>query len=288
MGFAEVPQTPRTDRLINKPMNEALDKDVAKFTANGTPLKRALESLAKDAHLDMVVNWDALAKEEVKPDAPVSMDLAQMPARKVLKNILDQVGQNGMLPRFLVHENRVIVSSAEDLSSTKYQAVIVYDLRPVFADLEYDSSQANEIATNIIDSMKSVVDEDSWKDNGGAVGSARILAGQLIINQTLETHDKIAEFLKLMTEGTPRNTRSYDVRDLVKEDAAVPAATMPAGGSNKVQLLIEAIQANCGRDTWRDRGGRTSSIAYFEGKLYITTRPAIHDQIERLLTLMRK
>ena len=53
-----------------------------------------------------------------------------------------------------------------------------------------------------------------------------------------------------------------------------------------MEELIRTIKLNCGRDTWRDQGGVTSSITAFDGRLYVTTNVAVHEQIEYLLKLM--
>jgi hypothetical protein len=288
MGFAEVPLTPRPDREVNRPTNEALDKEIAKIELDGVPLEEAVKILRQEARVDIFVNWKALESADVKRDTRVAVKLAKVPARKALDTILSQVDSGKGALHFVVQDNMVVVSTMDDLSSEKYQAVIVYDLRSLFVDMEFDSPQAMEIASNIIDSMQIVVAQNTWRNQGGTIGSARMLSGQLIVNQTLENQDKIEEFLKEMTAGTPRTTRSYDVRDLIGAEAASRPSTMPAFGSDKVKALIVAIEANCGRDTWREMGGKTSSVAYFDGKLFITTRPSIHDQIARFLALMRK
>ena len=48
---------------------------------------------------------------------------------------------------------------------------------------------------DLIDTIKSVVAPDTWKDSGGTVGSIRELNGQLIINQTMENQRAIVELL---------------------------------------------------------------------------------------------
>jgi hypothetical protein len=285
LGFAEIPQTPRPDRSINKPTNDALDKLVERVSLDKIPLSQAFEGVARDAHLIMSIEWKKLEDAGVSRDTPVTIELRQIPARKVLGLILASVSAVTDV-RFVVDNNRVVISTKEDLQSGEHLAVIVYDLRAFFADLELDSPQAAQLAAGIIETVESTIDDNSWRDNGGTVGSAKIINGQLIVYQTMENQDEVARFLREAFAGTPRATRAYDVRDLVKGDASSTMRTPQE--TTKVQSLIAAIQANCGRDTWRDRGGKTSSIAYFDGKLYITTKLAVHDQIEHLLALMRK
>jgi hypothetical protein len=289
MGTTVIPQLSQPDPAINKPTNDALDKIVDKETFENTPLSQALDRFAKDAHLNLNVNWEALKSAGVEPATLVSLNVSEIPARKILSVLLAQAGHGTADLHFVVDNNQVVISTKDDLTSSKYQTVVVYDLRFLYADMEIDSPQAAQIADGIIDTIKGTFDPSSWRDAGGTVGYIRSLNGYLIINQTAENHELIAKFIKEMASGTPSATRAYDVRDLIKPDPApANASTQPAEPNPKIQALISAIQANCGRDTWRDQGNKTSSIAYFDDKLYITTKPAVHDQIDRLLALIRK
>ena len=128
----------------------------------------------------------------------------------------------------------------------------------------------------------------TWRDEGGNVGTARVLGNALYVRQTRENLDKVRELLALCIAMRPA-IHAYDVRDLVKQNeaeaATQPATTHPA--DRKVEALINAIKTTTGRDTWRDRGGKSSSVAYFEGSLYVTALPGVHDQIAELLRVMR-
>jgi len=258
---------------------EALDKKVESFSIEKMPLDAALEKVAREWGVKVWVNWNVVESAGGKRDEPVSVKMEGVPARQILHAILSQGGSADL--QFVVDDNVVIVSTRDELSSAKYQVVAVYDVREFFADVELDSPEAQALAGAIMDTIKATVEPDSWRDAGGTVGSIRVLNGQLIINQSVDGQEQVAAFIKAFKAQRPKATRTYDVRDLLKGDGT-------DGGKAKVQALIEAIEANCGRDTWRDHGGKTSSVAFFEGRLYVTTKPAVHEQIERLLAMMRK
>jgi type II secretory pathway component GspD/PulD (secretin) len=57
-----------------------------------------------------------------------------------------------------------------------------------------------DLVASIIKLMEDTVASDSWKDNGGNVGSIRELGGQLIVTQTPETRRSLAQLLEQLRE----------------------------------------------------------------------------------------
>ena len=53
---------------------------------------------------------------------------------------------------------------------------------------------------SLMDLIKELVDPDSWRDNGGVVGSMRLLGDLLIVQQTPENHQRIAQLLGMILE----------------------------------------------------------------------------------------
>jgi hypothetical protein len=272
-----IPLPERPDQVLNKPTNDALDKFIEKVSLHEEPLVAVVDVLAKNAHVSISVNWKALEAAGVEHHTMVNLELSHIPARKVLDVLVSQISTPEGSLHYVVYNNQVVISTREDLVSAQYQQVLVYDVRSFFVDVELESPEALNDAQELVDLIKTVVAPDTWRDNGGTVGAIRVLNGQLIVNQTLENHDQLAGLLTELSKTPAHPTRAYDVQDLVNDD---PATKVPA--------LIAAVQASCGRDTWRGQGGKTSTIAFFDGKLYITTKPPVHDQIENLLKLMRQ
>jgi hypothetical protein len=198
--------------------------------------------------------------------------------------ILDQAGGTANL-YFLVDDNVLNISTEGDLHSAKYQTVIVYDLRPIYADVELGGQEAANLSHIIVDTLQATVAPDSWRDSGGNVGSVRVLNGQLIVNQAIDLQDEVATYVSQLLRNAHSPTRVYDVRDLVKDDLQT---TLAGDSPNRMDALINTMETTCGRDTWRDRGGKTSSVAAFDGKLYVTTNAIVQQQVEQLLALMRK
>jgi hypothetical protein len=64
---------------------------------------------------------------------------------------------------------------------------------PSTLDMEYGYCLRDMVTSNVLG--------DSWKENGGYVGSIRYAAGMLIVEQTPEGQQKVANFLRLLESG---------------------------------------------------------------------------------------
>jgi type II secretory pathway component GspD/PulD (secretin) len=62
------------------------------------------------------------------------------------------------------------------------------------------TQQRQQIVTNITDTIKATVAPDSWRDNGGLIGSIRELNGQLIVNQTVDNQVEVVNLLQQLRE----------------------------------------------------------------------------------------
>ena len=57
-----------------------------------------------------------------------------------------------------------------------------------------------DLVTSITDTIKSTVSPDSWRDNGGTIGSIRELNGQLIVNQSVDNQIAVYNLLQQLRE----------------------------------------------------------------------------------------
>jgi hypothetical protein len=283
---ATAPAT-RPGDAANAAVNAALDRPLARLSAANAPLEQVLADFAKAAGVPVTVEWKRLEAAKISRSTPVSVELAAVRARQALTGVLQSVGAEAADLRFLVMDGGVIVSTADDLASSKYQEVRVYNVGSLFADVEPDGDEARQIASDFLATLTATLEPDTWRDNGGVIGSARIMNGYLIVNQTVDRQEKVAEFVTMYRGLVRATTRAYYVGDLLEATPPAPAGGEGAGSTKRDELLA-VIQSACGRDTWRGQGGRTSSAAYFNNKLYVTTTPAVHEQVERLLGVMRK
>jgi hypothetical protein len=173
-----------------------------------------------------------------------------------------------------------------------------YDLSFAFADIDLESRRAQQAGAALIHELTNTVAPGSWhRDDGifGGPGTAQIFRGQLIVSQTPDVQDTVQSFVAALRDNAATTLRAYDVHDLVGNDpAGVPFVR------SRMDQLIDAIQATCGRDTWRELSGmarvkkgsiwsgKSSTLVAFEGKLFVTASPAVQRQIETFLAAARK
>jgi type II secretory pathway component GspD/PulD (secretin) len=60
--------------------------------------------------------------------------------------------------------------------------------------------QRQDLVNSLMDTIKSTVSPDSWRDNGGSIGSIRELNGQLIVNQTVDNQLAVYGLLQQLRE----------------------------------------------------------------------------------------
>jgi hypothetical protein len=266
---------------LNGPTLKALEQTVAQTHITGR-LEDVLAALAKTAGFKMAVNWKVLHDAGIEKSAPVDLTTGAWSVRKVIAEILNEAGGDTAALKFIVDDNQLVISTPDDLSSQKYQSIRVYDVSFVFSDGEAGESDL----TSLVEALQTTVAPDTWRERGGTVGSIREFNGKLIVNQTNENQRLIARALSQFTSNYLDRTRAYDVRDILQPAAA--DVKSPEQKTRDAAALLNAIQANCGRGTWRDDGGTACSGAYFDGRLYITAPPGVHEEIDHLLQLMRK
>src|SRR4051812_7480041 len=77
-------------------------------------------------------------------------------------------------------------------------------------------------AGDIIHLITDTIAPDTWKDNGGTIGSMREFSGQLVVSQTAENHKLLADLFQQLREGRGRMVvvRAYW---LLLDPASVPS-----------------------------------------------------------------
>lgn len=196
-------------RALASPLEDEADAAArAKFgrpatlTLTAEPLEMALRTLAERSGVPIRVRWKALEATGLGREAPVTVDLQNVPASRILMRMLEAAAGSTTGTRFEIEDGGVTVSSADELSSSRYGLVRVYDVRdlvggagfahlPAHLQAELHSTQVY----NLSEVIKAAIEPESWRDNGGTVGSLRVLNGMLIVTQVKRNHVEIEQFL---------------------------------------------------------------------------------------------
>ena len=198
-----------------------LEQRLSTVTFDRTPLWQAIDSIARNAGVQIVVHWKALEAAGVGQSAPVTLTMADPLVSGALRAVLDSVSGDGTRLGYAVRNGVVEVATHEDLR--RFSDTRVYDVGDLLrAPREAGAADAREgagdhakvrgdadgapvkppvfhAAKQVEQWIQATVDPDSWRDNGGAVGAVRVMegrfAGLLVIRQTVENHREIARLL---------------------------------------------------------------------------------------------
>jgi hypothetical protein len=232
-----VAETP-ADRSVR----EALQRPLKNLAADRTPLEKVINFCRNAADVNIFVNWSALQASGVSRDMPITLKLRGRSLGETLTAILDQAGGDSRSLAYIIDGGTITISTKEDMESPKYQVVKVFDIRdmlvqpdsniqpPIWgASPEQVASGAfdpppkdagptrEQVVQEILETIKTNVAPEPWRDAGGKIGAIRELNGQLIVNQTLANQRAVHKFLN-------------DLRDTRKLQLQIEANLLKVGG----------------------------------------------------------
>jgi hypothetical protein len=197
-GQAVAPDESEADRAAQA----RLSQTTVSMTFTGQSIGMALTRLSAAARVSLNVNWKTLEAAGVDPSSPVSnaLQLYDVSAARALEMMLAGVGGGTVAVGYTIDDGVVVVSTRDDLNSSRYQSVRVYNVRDLLqqASVGVWGAPPDVVATELCDLIKSAVAPDSWRDYGGTVGSIRFFGGRLIVGQTRENHLAIEKVLGLL------------------------------------------------------------------------------------------
>ncbi|MCL2641802.1 MAG: hypothetical protein FWD53_13210 [Phycisphaerales bacterium] len=251
----------------------ALLAEPVEFSVKDQPLGEVLELISDKGRVPMFVNWTSLQGCGIDKNIAITLQRSSMARSGILKSVL-QLAANGSvnLDSTIDNDGVLHVSSVEDLQSAKYQVVRTYSIGSIFL-FRTGGHTVADYFKDIIYVIETTVAPDTWKQQGGMIGTICELDGKLIVNQTLDNHRAIAELLKKLWAD---RARVYDVRDLV-------------GTSNaRLVELMDMIQSLSSDFTWKNHGGSLAAMRGLNGCIYVTGADLAHDELNVILGLIRK
>jgi hypothetical protein len=214
---------PQVLRLDERPVVHDLDLSDATF-------ENAIDRLRTLTGANIVVHWGALEGAGVGKTTPVKVRLWDVKPNAALSAILACVQPDITVP--LAWDERdgiVTVSTTDDLRSgwTK-----VYDVRDLLQAMgakpgvskgqaaeEEVARTSAEVEDELARIIVETVEPESWRDNGGTVGSIRYFAGWFLVTQNFEGHRKVERLLHELRQG-------FIEKD--KHPATFPSAPTPS------------------------------------------------------------
>jgi tetratricopeptide (TPR) repeat protein len=201
--------------LPEKPFDGAvrdrLEENLKEITADAQGLEKVINFLRDNMGANVFVNWPALAAVNVDRQTLVTVSIKDVPFRKALTTILQQVGGPGVELSYRIDDGIIVISTKEELTASKYQVVTVFDVHDLLplappavpgeaapATIADMGKLREERVRALMEEITKTVAPETWKNAGGTIGSIRELKGMLVVNQLPENQREIHQLLETM------------------------------------------------------------------------------------------
>lgn len=193
------------------PMDRKVDKRLSendpKISASQIPFENVVDLLRNQTGLNIVVNWSALAAAGVEKTSPVSLTLRDVPFKKVLQIVLQQVQGGGSTQLgYSVDQGVITISTNDQLAQQK--VVRVYDIQdllvkaPNFSNFpQFNLQSATQNTSTSVSSGSAGTANNNGNLFGGGGGGAGSAA-----STTTSKKAMVREITKLIENTVDRNT----------------------------------------------------------------------------------
>jgi general secretion pathway protein D len=223
----------RGERAEDQAVVAQLERKLPEVRFENVAFQDVIEFLRDVSLANIFVNWRALEAAGIDRTAQVTARLRDVKFSKALETILRDVGGGTVRLSYTIDEGVITISTEEDLASNVVTRV--YDIRDLIVNIQdFDDppdfqinqgSQAGggggggqslfggtgaqddqaggtraELVDQIVSLIQDTVASDSWRDNGGQVGTIRELSAQLIVTQTPENQRQLVRLLEQLRE----------------------------------------------------------------------------------------
>ncbi|MCU0689713.1 MAG: hypothetical protein MUE97_08240, partial [Phycisphaerales bacterium] len=223
----------------NRSAMATLQGKIVPVQFNRVPLENALAYLAKNTGVDIDADWASLKQLGVGPETPITIDrINDQPAKVVLEDIIGRITRDNFARAdYAIRDGVVRIGSADVIRQQTvvehYPITDLLQVAPDYADVpETDlykitrnrqmrgaglagtadpfqrkaeagkpgASDRREKIRQVVGVIQNTVDANSWRDNGGDVGSIMELNGVLVITTSPRNHREITGLLSRLRE----------------------------------------------------------------------------------------
>jgi hypothetical protein len=184
------------------PLDPAWDARIPEMRFQAEPAAAVFERVAKQTGLQFDINWDALESVGIRQTDPVTSRFRDVPAKKVIRILLNDLARKRAVLVALPRENRVFISTKEDADLRSIRTAthnIRGFIRPEIDDAGFDRrAERQQDISQLIALVKQNVGMGTWKDDGGTIGTISESNGMLTVTTTADVQDKIDELLSTL------------------------------------------------------------------------------------------
>jgi hypothetical protein len=264
---------------------QMLDKETSIETVEEA-LTKTLHDLLHSEPISLVYDQVTLRDTAVDPTAlPVSLNVKHLPLRSILRLILSQ---NNLT---YIFQDEALVITTKDKANTTLTARVypVNDLLKVSPSEEPSADDAAAGINALLENIRNTIAAQTWAQVGGpgSIDAFDKDGYMLVVSQTDEVHDEIADLLKNLRtmhkqqlDAAAREqtqTKTPETVVLKVYDLKVSATNAPAMTPQEVMEVVKGLT---------DAKAWNTPDAYIRGatgKLIVKQTPSVHRQIEKLL-----
>lgn len=233
----------------NRRVRDRLDAAVPSLSIDNQPFERVVQYLARNQNVNIFVNWRALTDAGIDRTQPISVDLRDVPLRKALTTILAEVGGGTVELGYTIDDGVITISTKDELNSTRYQVVRVYDVRDM---LVQPDTTTQPPSFNLQEVTR------SGSTTGGSTG------------------------------GTTGGTGGGGLFDTGGGTGGGTGTNQPRSRAEVVTEILDTIRAVVAPESWRETGGTIGSIRELNGQLIVNQTSDNHVAVYNLLQQLRE
>jgi hypothetical protein len=204
---ASEPATQPVPKKVERP--DPLAAQVGEVVFDSTEMERAFDILSERSGARFFVDWRALESAGIDRDTPISFKVSAGPLRKALHIVLELAGDEQTLLGYETDDAGIThISTADRLG--RVGVTRIYNIRDLIeryvdyhnvggGNVEMRRQAARQDAVDLITRLiEDTVATDSWKDNGGSLGSLREFAGLLVVTTSNANQIKVKGLLETL------------------------------------------------------------------------------------------
>ena len=229
-----------------------LGTTIHSLNVDGQPLSKVINYLRDMSGSNIVVNWKVLEGVGVDREAPITLNVRELPMRKLLQLALDQASPQTQLT-FSVDSNVIQVTTQDDADKQMITRVYIVD------DLVMVNPYANNTPPRL--NLQSLTNSGTSSFSGGGSGSGGGGGG----------------LGGGGSGGGGGGGSGGGGGGLFSGSSNSASASQPSaaqGGQDLADLIKSVIRPNI----WTDNGG-TATIRFFSGKLIVTAPESVQEAI---------
>ncbi|HVU88269.1 MAG TPA: hypothetical protein VHD36_13195 [Pirellulales bacterium] len=218
------------DASVADPVDfEALLRRPVQVEFADTPLADVIDYFGKKFEINIRVDPKGMTDAAVDPSAMVTLSLRKpVSLEAALRLVLEEFDLD-----FTVQDEILKITSkekADEILTTKVYSV---------GDL-LDRGPRRSVIDNLINTITSIVQPDTWDDNGGP-GSITRVASTLVISQKYDVHKEIKELLAMLRAELPKRAENAAAHPNPDEVTTMVYRLDSAGGQDMAVALATIL-----------------------------------------------